>query len=76
MTERTEGTSEVLEDLIGRIAGETEFVLTTRFDSDDGLHRDFVRWLHDSIDQPTTEFLNFPNGIISYKNKKLFVPSP
>lgn len=55
-------------DIANGVAGKTEWVLTTRFDSDDGLHRDFVKRLHEAIGDPVQEFLNFPNGILIYRN--------
>ena len=56
--------TEVLSDIIERIPAEVEWVLTTRLNPDDALHKDFVKNLHGSIVAPTEEVLNFPNGII------------
>jgi hypothetical protein len=67
--DRTVGTSELLEDLKRRIGGEVEWVLTSRLDSDDGLHHDFVKRLHAEIGGPREEMLNFPNGILCYDNR-------
>jgi hypothetical protein len=61
--------SEIVNDIVDRVAGETDWVLTTRFDSDDGLHRDFVKRLHEAVDDPMREFLNFPNGILFHNGK-------
>lgn len=46
----------------------TRWVITTRLDNDDGLHRDFVSMLHSAAEEQT-EFLNFPRGIIWYSGK-------
>jgi Putative rhamnosyl transferase len=69
MGDITVNTSEVLEDIVSRLAGETDWVLTSRLDTDDGLHRDFVRRLHECIGDPKEEFLNFPYGILFYRNR-------
>lgn len=46
----------------------TTWIVTTRLDNDDGLHRDFVAMLHATIEE-RREFLNFPRGIILYAGK-------
>jgi hypothetical protein len=61
--------SEIINDIVDRVAGQTDWVLTTRFDSDDGLHRDFVKRLHEAVNDPVQEFLNFPNGILFHNGK-------
>jgi hypothetical protein len=61
--------SEIINDIVDRVAGETDWVLTTRYDSDDGLHRDFVKRLHEAVHGPVQEFLNFPNGILFHHGK-------
>ena len=60
--------SEIIENIIARADG-AGWVLTTRLDSDDGLHRDFVKRLSQAIDENKQQFLNFPNGIIFNKGK-------
>ena len=74
--ERAPRESEIINDIIDRVAGETQWVLTTRFDSDDGLRRDFVERLHEAISAPTQEFLNFPNGIIYYNDQSYLYHHP
>jgi hypothetical protein len=56
-------------DSIAEIEDASEWLLTTRLDSDDGWHRDFVKRLQASVQQQKREFLNFPAGIIAYRNK-------
>jgi len=51
-------------DLRGELVPEPEWLLTTRLDNDDGLRRDFVERLHESLRFCGTEALNFPNGIV------------
>ena len=61
-------TSEINENIIARADG-IDWVLTTRLDSDDGLHRDFIKLLHDAIEGPEQQFLNFPNGVLIHDEK-------
>jgi hypothetical protein len=68
--------SEIINDVVDRVAGEMDWVLTTRFDSDDGLHRDFVKRLHEAVNDPVHEFLNFPNGILFHNGKSYLYRHP
>ena len=57
--------SETVQDDLGReLPPSTEWLLTTRFDNDDALHRQFVERLHDEVRPGTTEALNFPYGVV------------
>ena len=51
-------------DLKGEWLPEPEWLLTTRLDNDDGLRRDFVQRLHDTLRFSGTEALNFPTGVV------------
>jgi Putative rhamnosyl transferase len=51
-------------DLRAELVPEPEWLLTTRLDNDDGLRRDFVRRLHETLGFSGTEALNFPNGVV------------
>lgn len=56
---------ELLErDLRAELVPKPEWLLTTRLDNDDGLRRDFVKRLHESLRFSGTEALNFPNGVV------------
>ena len=46
-----------------RYADDSRFVLTTRLDNDDGLHRDFVSNLQRHV-RPVREAINFPRGLV------------
>jgi hypothetical protein len=59
----------IQQDLLADIKGKTNYLLTTRLDTDDGWHRNFVKWLQSSVGDGQREFLNFPVGIIAYKNR-------
>jgi hypothetical protein len=51
------------------LSPDTRWLLTSRLDNDDGWHRDFVKILHENVHAGVREFLNFPVGIIYYRNK-------
>jgi Putative rhamnosyl transferase len=61
-------TPTLIEDIVAALAADTKWIITTRLDNDDGIHRDFVSMIH-SAAQERTEFLNFPRGIILYSGK-------
>jgi len=48
------------------------WLVTTRLDNDDGLHRDFVKRLHEQVRVASREALNFPWGIV-YRNGALYL---
>ena len=52
------------EDFIRDLAGYDGWLLTTRFDNDNSLHRDFVDRLHQEVRPGTREGINFPSGIV------------
>jgi hypothetical protein len=58
------GSETVTEDLTREFAGKYSWLVTTRFDNDDGLSRYFVERLHDSVRVGVREALNFPLGIV------------
>jgi Putative rhamnosyl transferase len=58
----------IADHIMARLAAGTQWLLTTRLDNDDGLHRDFIATLHAEA-QEHKEFLNFPRGIILYSGK-------
>ena len=58
----------VLQDISARADDDTRWIVTTRLDNDDGLHRDFVSNLHTQIEEQR-EFLNYPHGIVFYSRK-------
>jgi hypothetical protein len=62
------GWEEVSRDVVAKRAASTKWIITTRLDNDDGLHRDFVSTLHSAVEE-REEFLNFPQGIILYSSK-------
>jgi hypothetical protein len=51
-------------DLKSELVPEPEWLLTTRLDNDDGLRRDFVKRLQESLRFSGTEAINFPNGVV------------
>ena len=61
-------TPTIIKDVVAALVGGTEWIITTRLDNDDGIHRDFVSMIH-SAAQERREFLNFPRGIILYSGK-------
>lgn len=54
----------VKETLRRHVAGSPEWLLSTRLDNDDGLHRDFVANLQRAQRFTAEEVLNFPTGVI------------
>jgi hypothetical protein len=58
----------IADHIIARLAASTQWLLTTRLDNDDGLHRDFIATLHAQVEE-RKEFLNFPRGIILYSGR-------
>lgn len=46
-----------------------KYILTTRLDNDDGISRGFVESLQDSFNPGRFEFLNFPQGVILWRQK-------
>jgi hypothetical protein len=61
-------TAVVAKDIAESVDDNTKWIITTRLDNDDGLHRDFVSSLHAASGEKE-EFLNFPRGIIFYSGK-------
>jgi len=58
----------IAKDIVAILPDGTKWIITTRLDNDDGLHRDFVSTLHSAV-RERREFLNFPRGIILYSGK-------
>ncbi len=58
------GSETVSEDLKREFAGKCNWLVTSRFDNDDGLSRYFVEQLHGSVRVGVREALNFPVGIV------------
>lgn len=54
----------IREDLNRELPASVGWLLTTRFDNDDALHRDFVERLHKAIRPGVSELLNFPLGVV------------
>jgi hypothetical protein len=54
---------------------ECRWVMTTRLDNDDGVHRDFVATLQAAAGE-RTEFLNFPCGVLYYAGKYFLYKHP
>lgn len=55
-------------DVRAEMDSETQWVLTSRLDNDDGLHREFIKNLQAQLQFEKREFLNFPSGIIYYRD--------
>ncbi len=51
------------------LSPDTQWLLTTRLDNDDGWHRDFIKTLHASLRFEKREFLNFPVGVLYFDHK-------
>jgi hypothetical protein len=47
----------------------TKWLLTTRFDTDDGWHKDFVKLLQENLRFDRRQFFNFPVGILYFDGK-------
>lgn len=60
--------SSIARQLSARSSATTEWIITSRLDNDDALHRDFVRIVQGSAEE-RTEYLNFPQGVILYDGK-------
>ena len=62
------GTSFPLSDLLSRlesiISDQCQWIITTRLDNDDALHRDFVENIQQAAKPDRPEVINFPRGII------------
>jgi hypothetical protein len=56
-------------DVRAELDTNTKWVLTSRLDNDDGWHRDFVKNLQSQVRFEQREFLNFPTGIIYYRDR-------
>jgi hypothetical protein len=50
------------------LSEDTRWIITSRLDNDDGVHREFVSRLHEAA-RERREFLNFPCGVILYAGK-------
>jgi hypothetical protein len=61
----------VRKDVIEEAGSGAGWLLTTRFDNDDGLRRDFIARLHAGVRPGTREFLNVPAGLIDYRGRLL-----
>jgi len=61
-------TPTLIKDVVAALAANTQWIITTRLDNDDGIHRDFVSMIHAAAAE-RREFLNFPRGIILYSGK-------
>jgi len=59
-------------DLRDQLIPEPEWLLTTRLDNDDGLARDFVKRLHETLSFSGTEAINFANGVV-YAGHKTYL---
>jgi hypothetical protein len=60
---------DVKQDIRSMISEPSGWLLTTRLDNDDGLHRDFVATVQSQQNFVKPEALNFPVGIIFAENK-------
>jgi len=58
----------IVNDIITTLSAPVRWIVTSRLDNDDALHRHFVSELHSAVQQ-RREFLNFPRGIILYSGK-------
>jgi hypothetical protein len=58
----------IIKHVVAALDHGTKWIMTSRLDNDDGLHRDFVALLHAAVEE-RREFLNFPRGIILYSGK-------
>ncbi|MGO9428257.1 glycosyltransferase [Rhodoblastus sp.] len=63
------GSETAQEDLARDLPESLEWLVTTRFDNDDALHREFVERLHGEIRPGTMESLNFPLGVVYGQGK-------
>ena len=54
----------VITEIKSRLSGRESRILTTRLDNDDGLHRDFVGVLQNSLSAKPREAINFPIGLV------------
>ncbi len=63
------GSETVQEDLARDLPKSLAWLVTTRFDNDDALHRDFVDRLHKEVSTSTMESLNFPLGVVYGQGK-------
>ena len=61
-------TPTIIKDLSAALADGTKWIITTRLDNDDGIHRDFVSMIQAAAEE-RREFLNFPRGIILHSGK-------
>ncbi len=61
-------TPTIVNDVGASLAESTKWIVTTRLDNDDGIHRDFVSMIQSAVEE-RREFLNFPRGIILYSGK-------
>ncbi|MEO2064647.1 MAG: glycosyltransferase [Christiangramia sp.] len=46
-----------------RLNCDSEYVVTTRLDNDDALHKDFIKYLHDSFELKNNFLIDFPSGL-------------
>jgi len=58
----------IIKHVVAALDQGTKWIITSRLDNDDALHRDFVSMLHSAVEE-RREFLNFPRGIILYSGK-------
>jgi hypothetical protein len=63
------GSETLQEDLAKDLPGAGGWLVTTRFDNDDALHRQFVERLHREVRPGVRESLNFPLGVVYGRGK-------
>ncbi len=61
-------TPTLTKDVNAAVASGNSWVMTTRLDNDDGLHRRFIEMLH-AKSRESEEYLNFATGLILYDGK-------
>lgn len=68
-------TPTIITDVTAALVASTKWIITTRLDNDDGIHRDFVSMIH-SAAQERREFLNFPAGNHPVFGQVLYLQAP
>ncbi len=54
---------DIVTEVLARLSGETQVLITTRLDSDDGIRSDYLARIQRAARRAQDEFLNFPVGL-------------
>jgi hypothetical protein len=59
----------VSEGVLSHRKEETEYLITTKIDNDDALHKDFIKTIQENFNKQKFEFISFPYGYVFHIDK-------